>query len=344
MAALLVAACHAALQMSAAGIKSFWFIELAGQVGVMVFFVLSGFLMGRLYLDQPLTFASLTRFARHRVARVFPLYLAVVGASYALYLTKGRAWPLYPIYDNNILNHLLFMSGVDVLWTIPVELQFYALFPVLWFTYSRLGSTTTLLWVGIIVAASVLLYSPGKPAIILHLPFFVLGVIAGATKTTLHGANTIFFVSTIGLVLGFPDIGRALELGMANNPWQSPACMALAAIVVLSAARAEVARKLLGGGIGHFTGRISYSIYLLHMPVLWIMLWIEAPSINSLSFMPVFLTAVIVVSAVSYHIFEAPARRLIVGTSPQSGHSGAITVSGSPPMAASSANASGSAT
>jgi peptidoglycan/LPS O-acetylase OafA/YrhL len=52
----------------------------AGQLGVMLFFCLSGFLMARLYMDRPFTFGAVCDFFRRRLARVVTLYLALVVA------------------------------------------------------------------------------------------------------------------------------------------------------------------------------------------------------------------------------------------------------------------------
>jgi peptidoglycan/LPS O-acetylase OafA/YrhL len=50
----------------------------AGQIGVMLFFVLSGFLMGRLYLDKPFNRATLWNFVVRRFARLAPMFYLTV--------------------------------------------------------------------------------------------------------------------------------------------------------------------------------------------------------------------------------------------------------------------------
>jgi peptidoglycan/LPS O-acetylase OafA/YrhL len=44
----------------------------------MIFFVLSGYLMGFLYLDRPFNSAEVWSYAVHRGARVLPLFYTVV--------------------------------------------------------------------------------------------------------------------------------------------------------------------------------------------------------------------------------------------------------------------------
>lgn len=116
----------------------------AGQVGVMLFFALSGYLMGRLYLDLPFSSSAVLTFFRRRVARVVPLYLVVVAIAFSL--------GLYGVTQANLFEHLLFLRGSGVLWTIPVEVQFYALFPVLWWAHQR-DPVRTWLWAAILVIA-----------------------------------------------------------------------------------------------------------------------------------------------------------------------------------------------
>lgn len=103
-----------------------------GQIGVMLFFALSGFLMGHLYIELPATRDQIAQFVRNRVARIVPLYMLLVLASYAVVQSTGSAWPLYQIDQENLVQHLFFMKGADVFWTVAVEMQFYALFVVIW--------------------------------------------------------------------------------------------------------------------------------------------------------------------------------------------------------------------
>ncbi|WP_390594598.1 acyltransferase family protein [Simiduia litorea] len=96
----------------------------AGQYGVMLFFLLSGFLMSYLYFDRQFNPANLKSYALARAGRILPLYFLVVFGSYLLSLTGADG--LYEITDANaLLSHLLFMHGESVLWTISPEVQFY---------------------------------------------------------------------------------------------------------------------------------------------------------------------------------------------------------------------------
>ena len=59
-------------------------IKGIGQLGVMLFFVLSGFLMALLYTDQRLNAERLSVYAVRRVFRVVPAYVAVAVLSFLI--------------------------------------------------------------------------------------------------------------------------------------------------------------------------------------------------------------------------------------------------------------------
>ncbi len=82
-AALLVFVTHASHQRSFLPRS----VHIYGQVGVMLFFVLSGFLLGYLYLERSPSRKQLIRYSAARIGRVVPLYLAVVLLSYALVMS-----------------------------------------------------------------------------------------------------------------------------------------------------------------------------------------------------------------------------------------------------------------
>ena len=58
-----------------------------GQTGVVLFFLLSGYLMSKLYLDQPCSFSILKNYLLRRIARILPLYLSALILSALLLYT-----------------------------------------------------------------------------------------------------------------------------------------------------------------------------------------------------------------------------------------------------------------
>ena len=62
-----------------------------GRIGVMIFFCLSGYLMGTLYLSSPFRPVEVWRYALHRFARVAPLYYLVVFVRWTPFVGQSGA-------------------------------------------------------------------------------------------------------------------------------------------------------------------------------------------------------------------------------------------------------------
>jgi peptidoglycan/LPS O-acetylase OafA/YrhL len=95
-----------------------------GAAGVWLFFCLSAFLLTLPYAHDPASLrrpGEMRRYAARRVRRIFPAYLATL-ALYALV----KDWSL-----EVFARHLVFLRADGILWTIPQELLFYALLPLL---------------------------------------------------------------------------------------------------------------------------------------------------------------------------------------------------------------------
>jgi len=283
----------------------------AGQLGVMLFFVLSGFLMGRLYLTTKPTARSVAVFYRRRVARVVPLYLLVVLASVIASETFGPGKFLYGIGVDALATHLVFWRGDFVLWTIPVEMQFYAIFPVLWFIFAWTGNRLSI-WLCLALVVIPLIGYPAKPALFPHAGFFALGLaisfIGGQWK--LDGA----FVASLALViLLFPRIAASLPFGGVEltDMWHNPAYLVAVGALLFSALHSRVASRMLGSRPFRYLGTVSYSIYLLHLPILWGLNHFDLFARNPALFFPVFVAATLLAASLSYALIEAPSRRAI---------------------------------
>lgn len=146
VAALLVVGTHAAF---ATGSLSHGFLGVVYarlEIGVAIFFVLSGYLLFRPWVraaaaGQPPP--RVARYARRRARRVMPAYLVTVCVVYALWAvwpvvpTPGQSWAglvrhltLTQIYtDDYLLTYL--HHGLSQTWSLAVEVSFYAALPVL---------------------------------------------------------------------------------------------------------------------------------------------------------------------------------------------------------------------
>jgi peptidoglycan/LPS O-acetylase OafA/YrhL len=281
----------------------------AGQMGVMLFFIISGFLMGRLYAGREWTIAGVLDFYRKRAARVLPLFYLIVFASLAVVLVHGSRGILYEVTPHNIWQHLLFIQGSSVLWTIPVEVQFYAVFPLIWLACSRMGNTV-LIWLAIL-AAFAFASAWRHPVLIAHLPFFLAGIALAfaPASPTVRGADLAFVAALAAYFLTMPRIFGISPAGL----WDKPFYLLTSAALVWAAISSPMANRILGKGLCKALGDASYSAYLLHLPVLHLLKMTPLTQANNYVFLVVFLLLTALVSWVSFRYFETPTRRFISG-------------------------------
>lgn len=238
--------------------------EYRGVIGVTLFFVLSGFLMGRLYLVKAFSACNLWRYGTARFARVYPLFALVILAAAASGLWLDA--PVFGLEWWQVDQHLLLMGGNPTVWTIAVEFQFYALFALVWLAQSR-GLVS---WPVLLIAYAVLAIGPFisyefprdrlNPALYMHI--FAVGLLVSAVsqRPSQRIQTLAAFVLPVALLV---FIGWGLTQAKA---YQSPfVVLSAAALVYCSvvAVSSPVARALSVRPMV-WLGEISFGVYLLH--------------------------------------------------------------------------------
>ncbi|HSD15950.1 MAG TPA: acyltransferase [Thermomonas sp.] len=298
----------------------------APQLGVMLFFLLSAFLMSVLYIDRAPTAHAMRAYGLARFGRVVPLYVAVVVASWALGKIDIR-WIADSVYDipdaKSLASHLALMYGAQVLWTIPAEIHFYVIFAVLWSLRRRLPWAIPLF--GLVVlgvfASGHWPLGPKQPVmgfpvdlpVLRGLPYFVAGMAIGMLylrwQPPVHWRHH-GFVAALGLVLLlYPAILERLT-GWTYVMWFNPLVL-----VVMSLAFSCLVflvpdgNPLLEHRVGDYLGNISYSLYLLHFPILLAME--EFGLAHGAGGLLLFLGITVLASTITYRFFEFPVRSRI---------------------------------
>jgi peptidoglycan/LPS O-acetylase OafA/YrhL len=146
VAALLVMLTHAAYTTGKYTHGYLGLVYSRMEIGVPIFFVLSGFLLFGPWAKAAATGGmppSVRRYAWHRVRRIMPAYLVTVLAAYLLYHFRtagpnpGHTWEglfrnltLSQIYTDNYLYSYLH-QGLTQMWSLAVEVAFYVALPLL---------------------------------------------------------------------------------------------------------------------------------------------------------------------------------------------------------------------
>lgn len=144
VAAIAVLATHASFWGGAYTRDRFGTALARLDVGVAIFFVLSGFLLSRSWLERHArgaTAPSTGRYLWRRVLRIVPVYL--VAAAAALLVLPGNedaspaVWAKTLTMTNIYLDHRL-PDGLTQMWSLATEVAFYLLLPaIMWVALSR---------------------------------------------------------------------------------------------------------------------------------------------------------------------------------------------------------------
>jgi peptidoglycan/LPS O-acetylase OafA/YrhL len=120
--------------------KPSWWPIMYAFPGVPIFFVISGFLISASFERNP----NLASYFRNRLLRIFPglwfcialTTIAILLFGYHVATLSGVTWFFSQlagvIYTPEPLQHFGFGSYNGSLWTIPIELQFYFLLPLIY--------------------------------------------------------------------------------------------------------------------------------------------------------------------------------------------------------------------
>ena len=273
-----------------------------GYVGVDVFFVLSGFLItGILLRERAATGTiSLANFYARRVRRILPasvLVLLVTVAVSAIVLPPLRMPDIAAdataagLYVSNIrsgfqatdyLQSQLPPSPVLHYWSLGVEEQFYVFWPAIVLLITRGGARlgrrialAALLISGVSFAASVWLTTVNQPWAFFSLPTRAWELGIGA-MLAVAGTRLTRVPLRLAVVLGWVGLSAvALSGVLLNDGTPFPGFAALVptlgtGLVIAAGFRQSAfgVGRILGLAAPRFVGRISYSLYLWHWPLM----------------------------------------------------------------------------
>lgn len=294
-----------------------------GQLGVMLFFMLSGFLMALIYLGQSATFRHQLGFAVSRLARIYPLYATVVIASYLL-VHFGSSVQVYPIKSvGDLLAHLGFVHGIGALHTIGPEVIFYLMFMLLWKLHDgnlrAFAVTMTVMAVVGWLPVDLITSTDSLRGLHDRVPFFLTGMLLAMVYPQMQASaqakplSPIVFWLAFGLFLAalpqtlklWVDLPRGLLPKPWSQPWSYPFYLLVTAALFVATLMQRP--RFLTGRVMGYLGTISFGFYLLHAPVLLFFKQV----LPSWPWLAIALGLILstALAALLHAVLEAPARR-----------------------------------
>ena len=267
----------------------FYYASLWGWAGVILFFVLSGFLITCILLesrDKPHYFH---RFHARRALRVWPVYLLVLAFVYlnAPWFVGGSIWDaiktapwLAYIFCVQNLFHLALPPALGPTWALAIEEQYYFVWaPVV--RWLRRPWTLATVLVAALIASPWLrhmnLHWMTPTNTLIHLDGIALGsLLALAFYMLPIGRRAWLWIGLAALALGIAAaatiaggtafLDSALAVGFAG---------AMVAAISSTGARNPLNALLRRGPFAYY-GKISYGLYMTHISVFIYFGWFDA--------------------------------------------------------------------
>jgi peptidoglycan/LPS O-acetylase OafA/YrhL len=300
-----------------------------GWTGVDLFFVISGFLITGILLQAKGRSHYFRNFYARRALRIWPLYFALLLFAFVLLplavpslrariFADAYPWRSYLFFVQNLFSVKEIAFGpVGVTWSLAIEEQYYLVWPILVLLLSRRALTWAAAGAFTLSVVVRILQALGFIHLFLYtntlsrLDGIALGSLlavvlpAMAERTVRKTAMLVLPLAVIAVV--------STELVFGEKTWflYSGLALAFGAVLCLSI-NSERLRQL---RLVRYTGKISYGLYLLHVPVFDTfreprfkskLTWFHSPLANDLILFFSMVAAVYLIASASWYLLEAP--------------------------------------
>lgn len=268
-----------------------------GYIGVDIFFVISGFIFSKILTNSFQNKFSFTKYFRRRAQRLFP------GLIFTLILVTMFSWVyLTPIdlryYGQSLFSSLIFLSNFYYfiinndyfapnsyplvhLWSLSLEIQFYILFPIIFFLclkIFKLKKNISLVIFIIIIFSFTLnvFYSDNIKLIFYNLPFRIWEFFFGYLIYDLINSKSYKNYLNKKLISVFIIFFLYLIFGSSNFvKSQIYAIFLFYFIFVFFHKNNKKYNFILNNSIINFIADKSYSIFLVHYPIIYFMKYFQ---------------------------------------------------------------------
>ena len=337
LSALAVIITHVELMQDKLGLENLWdnlLIHNLGVIGVSFFFVLSGFLITYLMIEERDSFKSFSvkSFYLRRIFRIWPLYFLILilgffilpNFTYVPFFSDNLKINFFPnliiylfIFPNIALSMFPAVPLIGQSWSIGVEEQFYLIWPLIFkfFKNFNLNLLMKLLFLFVFIKFVILLFSLQidsywllvlkKNLAMLKFENMIIGAMGALIlkrnnyiKYILN--NMALFLCIIGIFISLYIIPISLRDGLHILH------ALFFIIVILNVSSNPKSFLKLENRLFNFLGRISYGIYMYHLIIIYftikILMIYDIYSMLLLYTISILVTCI--VSYFSYIIFE----------------------------------------
>ena len=316
-----------------------WRIFIFGRIGVDLFFVLSGYLITSILLQNRASPRYFSTFYGRRAFRILPIYAVMLSIFFAgkllgigrIFFDGALPWWSYAVGLQNVWMSIDQTYGATWLggtWSLAIEEQFYLLFPLIVFWLPTVLLRRFLIAMLVISPIGrIISYATGDSfGYYVLMPYradiLAVGALiawtrfSGPVSDRLRRAVTVILAATVCAFPGFAYvIGENTDFHMAL--WGHTYLVALFGSVVFMVLEHRGSGRLavLRSDAAEFVARISYALYLVHINVLIYVFLVFRTKRTIGTFEGAALTALalalsVLICVASYRSFEGPLIRM----------------------------------
>jgi peptidoglycan/LPS O-acetylase OafA/YrhL len=310
-----------------------------GDLGVSIFFVLSGFLITTLLLTETkrAETVSIISFYKKRILRIWPLYFLIVllGAVIIPYVIPGELfmhpytihgvveWWRLGTFTFNLGQYPDFISVsliLGVLWSLSVEEQFYLVWPwcIKYLNLKQKGIQTLLLIVIVIATIFRYVHADNRSIVEYHtfsvMSDIAMGGLFSSIYVMVHESIRNLERYKAWIIQGISFTIVSADIIFRQNLFQfklfialEPIIFAIAVVGILISLLQYSVSSFFNNRVLVYLGKISYGLYMYHIIAMIIIL-----SIAQKTPLPAWvqiagsLVVVIILASISYQFFEKP--------------------------------------
>jgi peptidoglycan/LPS O-acetylase OafA/YrhL len=300
-----------------------------GYLGVDIFFALSGFLITRILIyEKQQNQLSFNRFYLRRALRIFPAYYLCLLFS-GLFISSDQLLPVAFYYNNYYSAFHDENAAMAHTWTLCVEEHFYFLWPIL------------IYFIGTKKAKMLISFIIPLLAIMSGIALFFIFKKSEAVELLYKSSNTRMFTLAIGSYLAFretaiknlktpvialysvmtivlyiscilltPTQSAAVKIWMHLLLLAPVSLLTVVLVIKLDGIKLKISKVFTNPAIS-YVGKISYGLYLFHMPVYFLLRSTRGQARHTeISYAAIAVISIFIVATCSYYLIERPFLKL----------------------------------